>query len=165
MRRTPHVHTTLQGRLMCRDCPTWRPTTPENIGPEDMFPNGVFVFGSNTAGVHGSGAAKFAKLWFGAKQGVGEGLVENSYAFPTLNADSHGGLKLVKRSIAEISTSVSTFEACVQQHPELTFWLTKVGCGLAGYAGEWMKSWFITMEFQNLIKPEGWSYDHQKRSI
>ena len=43
----------------------------------------IFVFGSNKAGRHGKGAAKYALENHGAIYGQGEGLQGNSYAIPT----------------------------------------------------------------------------------
>lgn len=51
-----------------------------DITPE---PNTIFVFGSNPEGRHGLGAAKIARLYFGAKYGIGEGFQGKSYAIPT----------------------------------------------------------------------------------
>ena len=45
----------------------------------------IFVFGSNSAGIHGAGAARIALLFFNAKTGVGNGLTGQSYAIPTKN--------------------------------------------------------------------------------
>lgn len=45
----------------------------------------VFVFGSNPEGRHGAGAAKIAKIKFGAIYGKGRGLQGQSYALPTKN--------------------------------------------------------------------------------
>ena len=43
----------------------------------------IFVFGSNLAGRHGAGAAKEARLSWGAIYGQGVGLQGYSYAIPT----------------------------------------------------------------------------------
>ena len=43
----------------------------------------IFVFGSNLAGRHGKGAAKYARNNLGAVYGVGEGLTGDCYALPT----------------------------------------------------------------------------------
>jgi hypothetical protein len=122
-----------------------------------MGPKDIFIFGSNTLGVHGSGAAFFAKAHFGAVYGVGEGLEGNSYAFPTLNGDRTGGeLKLFQRSYAELAQSASTLHTVVENRQDLVFWLTAVGCGLACYSPAYMRTFFEWMELPNLIKPKGW---------
>jgi hypothetical protein len=49
----------------------------------ELFPHEIFVFGSNYAGIHGKGAAKFALDNFGAIYGQGFGPMGQSYAIPT----------------------------------------------------------------------------------
>ncbi len=83
--------------------------------------NEIFVFGSNIQGSHGGGAAWYAHKNFGAEWGVGEGLTGRTYALPTME-----GPTLLKHA-------VDNFVACAKQHPELTFLVTAVGCGIAGY--------------------------------
>ena len=98
--------------------------TPEII--TELAPNEVFVFGSNQAGIHGAGAARVALDDFGAKWGVGEGLTGSCYAFPTKDRQIQTlPIKTIKKAIAH-------FIVCCHKHPEKTFLLTKVGCGLAG---------------------------------
>ena len=81
----------------------------------------VFVFGSNIQGMHGGGAAWFAHKNFGAEWGVGEGLTGRTYALPTMEGK------------ASMAHAVKNFTDCARQHPELTFLVTAVGCGIAGY--------------------------------
>ena len=127
--------------------------TPDNI--TELPDNYIFVFGSNTAGVHGAGAALHA-THFGAKLRVGEGITGQCYAFPTLNTDfSYGDLRLRKRSYEELLESALKLFKCAQEHPNLTFLLTKVGCGLAGYEEEYMKLFFAESP-SNVVKPERW---------
>ena len=87
----------------------------------DLGKNEIFVFGSNIQGAHGGGAAWFAHKRFGAEWGVGEGLTGQTYALPTME-----GKDALKKA-------VDHFIACAQAHPELTFLVTAVGCGIAGY--------------------------------
>ena len=87
----------------------------------------IFVFGSNTDGRHGKGAAKFAMQKFGAKWGDAEGLTGRCYALPTV------GRNLSKMSVENIATHVRRFYKCAKANPELTFLVTLVGCGLAGH--------------------------------
>ena len=84
--------------------------------------NEIFVFGSNIQGSHGGGAAWFAHKQFGAEWGVGEGLTGRTYALPTMEGE------------ASLKRAVERFIACAKQHPELTFLVTAVGCGIAGYS-------------------------------
>lgn len=87
----------------------------------------IFVFGSNLAGRHGAGAALDARRYHGAVYGVGEGLMGNAYAIPTKDR------QLKSRSLDEIRASVETFLAFARETPELTYQVTRIGCGLAGY--------------------------------
>lgn len=91
--------------------------------------NHVFVFGSNYPyGRHGAGAAKTAKLYYGAKNGVGEGLMGQSYGLPTVDwTKKYRPLKPI-----EIKKYADNFIQCAKDNPHLTFLLTEVGCGLAG---------------------------------
>lgn len=90
----------------------------------------IFVFGSNLAGRHGAGAAKFAVKNYGAVYGQGWGLQGNSFAIPTKDEN----IKTLPLSF--IRTYVEKFKGFARQHPELTFQLTPIGCGLAGYTYE-----------------------------
>jgi hypothetical protein len=87
----------------------------------------VFVFGSNLAGRHGAGAAKFAHASRGAIYGQAEGPQGNSYAIPTKDS------KLRTLSLIEIRRHVDRFIDYARAHPHLSFELTPIGCGLAGY--------------------------------
>jgi hypothetical protein len=87
----------------------------------------IFVFGSNLAGRHGAGAAKAARLEHGAVYGRAEGLQGSSYAIPTKDAN------LRPLPLAAIAQHVATFKACAAALPELRFFVTPIGCGLAGY--------------------------------
>lgn len=94
-----------------------------------MPQNGVFVFGSNSDGIHGAGAAKMAKDYFGAKNGIASGLMGRSYAIVTKK-----DFKTKKSSsIEEIEDEVNKFYEFAKEHKELKFFVTEIGCGLAGY--------------------------------
>lgn len=92
----------------------------------------VFVFGSNTAGRHGKGAALFARLKRGAIYGQGEGLQGQSYAIPTKGVRPDRGLYSL--SLEDIKPGVERFLAFAVSRPDLTFEVTPIGCGLASYA-------------------------------
>ncbi len=100
---------------------------------------GIFVFGSNLAGVHGAGAAKYARLHRGAIWGQGEGLQGTSYGIATKDEWLH------KRGLVEIERSVIEFLEFARAHPELTFDITPIGCGLAGYKRSQIKPMFNGM--------------------
>lgn len=97
--------------------------TPEWI--DDLQENQVFVFGSNLAGMHGGGAARVARLRFGAVMGKGVGIQGRSYAIPTMQ----GGTETIR-------PYVNDFIAYAKEHPELTFLVTPIGCGIAGFEPE-----------------------------
>lgn len=88
----------------------------------------IFVFGSNTAGRHGADAALTARKEHGAKYGVGSGPTGNAYAIPTKD----GKLNVLNLRIVE--SLVDSFKRYALLHPELTFNVTRIGCGLAGHA-------------------------------
>jgi hypothetical protein len=88
----------------------------------------VFVFGSNLAGRHGKGAALYARQRRGAIYGQGEGLQGDSYAIPTKDAS------LRTLPLHTIATYVDRFLDFARVRPELTFEVTAIGCGLAGYS-------------------------------
>ena len=116
-----------------------------------LEPNQIFVFGSNKMGRHGAGAALQAHTQFGAEYYVGEGLTGQCYALPTLDA------KLRKLSYSDLVLRIDNFIYTAEQHPELTFLLTKVGCGLAGYDEDYIKNIFRKMTIPaNVVMPEGW---------
>jgi len=87
----------------------------------------IFVFGSNRAGRHGAGAALYARENHGAIYGQGVGLQGSSYGIPTK------GYNMEVLSLDEIADYVEVFLDFAQDHPEMTFHVTAIGCGLAGY--------------------------------
>lgn len=90
----------------------------------------IFVFGSNTGGIHGGGAAKAARVEHGAQWGVGFGITGRSFAIPTKgHIDRYIGDTL---PLWEINRYVDIFILYADQHPNLNFQVTAIGCGLAG---------------------------------
>ena len=87
----------------------------------------IFVFGSNLAGRHGAGAALFARRNHGAVYGVGIGRTGNAYAIPTKDE------KIRTLPLDRIAPYVTEFLDYAREHPELSFQVTRIGCGLAGY--------------------------------
>ena len=86
----------------------------------------IFVFGSNLAGRHGAGAARHAKIYHGAVQGIGEGLTGSSYALPTKDCE------LKTRTTLEIKNSIDKFAEFARNNQQYLFELTPIGLGLAG---------------------------------
>lgn len=94
--------------------------TPDAISA--LGPRDIFVFGSNLAGRHHGGAARAAVNRFGAIMGQGEGLQGRSYAIPTMQ----GGVHTIK-------PYVDRFIEFAKKEQALTFYVTKIGCGIAGF--------------------------------
>ena len=118
--------------------------TPEFI--THLKENEVFVFGSNLAGMHGGGAARLAFERLGAKMGQGVGLQGQSYAIPTMQ----GGVDTIKPYVDE-------FIQFAQQHPEKTFLVTRIGCGIAGFSDEEIAPLFEDAHLvANIVLPKGW---------
>lgn len=96
----------------------YTPDVISKLGPRD-----IFVFGSNLSGHHAGGAARVALNRFGAVWGQGEGLQGNSYAIPTMQ----GGVETIK-------PYVDRFIEFAKYEKALRFYVTKIGCGIAGFA-------------------------------
>ena len=119
-----------------------REYTPERIS--ELKPNEIFVFGSNLAGAHGGGAAWIAYERFGAIMGQGVGLQGQSYAIPTMQ----GGVETIKPYVDE-------FIAFAKAHPKYKFFVTKIGCGIAGFRVEEIAPLFsLAIDCENIILPK-----------
>ena len=94
--------------------------------PEDT----IFVFGSNLAGQHAGGAARTAQQHFGALKGVGRGWSGQSFAIPTMNEH------LQQMPLSQIQHYVDDFKIYTKNHPKQKYFLTSIGCGVAGYTVE-----------------------------
>jgi RNA polymerase sigma factor (sigma-70 family) len=116
--------------------------TPEYI--TTLQPNEIFVFGSNLAGMHGGGAARMARLHFGAVMGNGDGPQGQSYAIPTMQ----GGTDTIR-------PYVDKFIRYAVAHPEQTFLVTPIGCGIAGFEPEDIAPLFEdAVDVENIHLPE-----------
>lgn len=92
-----------------------------------MERNPIFVFGSNLAGIHAGGAARWAHDNRGAEWGVGFGLTGTAFAIPTKDWD------IETLPLADIQKYVRRFLKFAAARPDLSFQLTPIGCGHAGY--------------------------------
>ena len=108
---------------------------------DSLQPGEIFVFGSNAAGAHGGGAARFAYDRFGAIWGQSEGLQGQSYGIDTMS-----GLTVFEEQ-------ASRFLAFAAAHPELRFLMTEVGCGIAGYNPDQVAGFFRGAG-PNVVLPE-----------
>ena len=116
--------------------------SPDNIS--SLKDNEVFVFGSNLEGMHGGGAARVARKKFGAVMGQGVGLQGKSYAIPTMQ----GGVET-------IAPYVDEFVEFAKSHPEMTFLVTRIGCGIAGFDDDEIAPLFVkAIDVANIHLPE-----------
>ncbi|MBR6746634.1 MAG: ADP-ribosylglycohydrolase family protein [Muribaculaceae bacterium] len=116
--------------------------TPEKI--QTLNQNEIFVFGSNLAGAHGGGAARIAVNCFGAIWGQGVGLQGQCYAIPTM----HGGVEAIQPFVDE-------FIEFAKRHTKLTFLVTRIGCGIAGFKDRDIAPLFKeALKIENIILPK-----------
>jgi hypothetical protein len=109
----------------------------------------IFVFGSNLAGRHGKGAALTAYKSHGAIYGVGIGIQGNSYAIPTKDEN------IKTLPLSKIEKYVKGFIKFAELNPDLSFQVTRIGCGLAGYEDSDIAPMFKDAP-QNCMLPVGW---------
>lgn len=116
--------------------------TPENIST--LGPDEVFVFGSNLQGNHAGGAARTAVRLFGAKMGQGVGMQGQSYAIPTMQ----GGVDTIK-------PYVDDFINLAREWDQTTFYVTRIGCGIAGFTDKEIAPLFDkALDLYNVRLPE-----------
>lgn len=131
------------------------PITPEDI--TELKLNEIFVFGSNTEGRHGAGAAKVA-MKFGAEYGKSKGLYGNTYAIITQDLAFPGqktiGIQAIKQQIDEMLTIARTSMS------DYTFLVTAIGTGLAGYSFEEIASCFNVAELPDNVSLPQSIIDH-----
>ena len=105
----------------------------------------VFVFGSNLHGAHAGGAARTAARLFGAIWGQGVGLQGQSYAIPTMQGPAD-----------TIRPYVEEFIAFAKEHEELFFYVTRIGCGIAGFRDADIAPLFAeALRAENICLPKG----------
>ncbi len=126
--------------------------TERHHHPDGTVPSpkdAVWVFGSNLAGRHGKGAAQVAYRHFGAIYGQGKGRQGMSFAIPTK------GWRLEVLPSEVVQHNIEEFIAYARENPTLTFWITRVGCGLAGFADSFIAPLFAAAPV-NCSLPEEW---------
>ncbi len=111
-------------------------------------PKWVWVFGSNLAGRHGAGAAKVARVNFNAEYGIGSGPTGRSYAIPTKDKS------LKSLPLEQVASNIAEFLAYAAQNPDSTFFITRVGCGLAGFEDKDIAPLFVNA-------PDNCSFAHE----
>lgn len=109
----------------------------------------IFVFGSNLSGRHGAGAALVAKQKFGAVYGIGIGFIGQSYAIPTKDKN------IQTLPLETIIPFIELFKQFTHENPDKKFWVTAIGCGLAGFKNNQVAPYFIGCN-SNCSFPEEW---------
>lgn len=109
----------------------------------------VFVFGSNLMGIHAGGAALYAARELGAEDGVGTGFTGRCYALPTCIRPGE------PLPLARLREYADGFIAEALRHPELRFFVSAVGCGIASHREEDVAPMFARAP-DNCDLPPGW---------
>ena len=121
--------------------------TPDSI--TSLKKGEIFVFGSNESGIHGAGAAAFAEQRFGAKRGQGWGLAGKTFAIPTKD------WRIMQLPLSAIKFYIGRFVAFASDNPQYKFYVTKIGCGLAGFTVEDIAPLFLCYKLpSNVILPK-----------
>lgn len=122
----------------------------------------IFVFGSNTQGIHGAGAALSAKELHGAIQGVPMGLQGNAYGIVTKHLP--GGERSVPLNFIE--SQIKTLFNFAHIRQDLLFNVTRIGCGHAGFLEGEIAPFFNTMIPTNMqLCPEFNDWLHRYGSL
>ena len=117
----------------------------------------IFVFGSNLQGDHAGGAALFAWRERGATQWVGQGLTERytphhhdllaAYALPTCYKAG------APMTLDEVAAAVVLFKAYARTMAGHVFFVTAVGCGIAGFTDAQIAPLFADAPDNCLLPP------------
>lgn len=109
----------------------------------------IFVFGSNLRGIHGAGAARYAHIELGAQWGIGEGRTGRAYALPTCRRPGE------PLALEDVYAHVLIFRAHACLHKDERFFVSAVGCGLAGFSEHEIAPLFKNAP-SNCDLPPGW---------
>lgn len=116
---------------------------------ESLAPTQVFVFGSNANGFHAGGAARQALESFGAIWGQAGGMQGQSYGIITL--DDH----FDKVPLEYIGKQLRVLNMQAKEMPDKEFLLTLIGCGIAGFSTEEIRSECVKIKWNdNVVVPE-----------
>lgn len=135
-----------KGQAPSKDSKLYRTTVSSYSGDITPDANTIFVFGSNPEGRHGAGAAKVARVKFGAIYGQGEGLQGNAYALPTkdLRVTENRGLRSISES--QIIENIKKLYETARQNPDKQFkvaYRNTDRASLNGYTGLEMIDMFL----------------------
>ena len=118
----------------------------------ELKDNEIFVFGSNKMGMHLGGAARYAYEKFGAEWGNGEGIQGKSYALPTMEG------------VENFQDAVIRFTTYAEEHLDMVFLVTPVGCGIAGYSASEVAPMFVeASKLKNVFLPECFWKEYTKQ--
>lgn len=123
--------------------------------PLNTIQRPIFVFGSNTAGRHGAGAALFAAKHRGAIRGIGEGMQGVAYAIPTKKPIPSDPYRLTRLPLSDIRFYVDRFRQFSENASDLTFEITAIGTGLSGYSHAQIAPMFRPA-LDNWVLPTRW---------
>jgi len=126
-----------------------RHITPDKI--TELKPFDIFVFGSNLAGIHGGGAAKLAVDKFGAVMGKGVGFYGQTYAIATKDET------IQTLPLEDIEIQIGPFLEFATSRHDLMFFVTEIGCGLAGLTPDQIAPMFFNQKIDiplNVALPE-----------
>ena len=127
--------------------------TPNHIF--SLRPNQVFVFGTDKRGSQKYGAAGMAAKKFGAQIGIIEGATGFCYALPTKGF-----------TIEDLQNAVSRFKDYVDNNPQLTYLVTPVGCGHAGfYVNEVSALFKDFITYKNVMLPKVFIDEYAKMPV
>ena len=110
----------------------------------------IFCFGSNLSGIHGAGAARAAYDNYGAKFGVGIGFFGDSYEIPTKD------FVIDSMDISIIRHHVEIFKKITHTCSDMKFFVTRIGCQLAGYSNADIAPMFKGCNPDNCSFAEEW---------
>lgn len=124
--------------------------TPENV--YQLEANEVFVYGSNQFARHGCGSAYAAQQNFGAIYGTCPiGLCGKSYGIITTSFND------IPISLSFIQKQIEILYEFALLRPDLTFLVTKIGTGIAGFSIDQIASVFETLRYRqpaNIVLPK-----------
>jgi hypothetical protein len=123
--------------------------------------NSVFTFGSNESGRHGAGAALLASQKYGAKYLQGRGLQGKSYAIPTKNRERCLRGVTANLPLNVVQLYVTDFLEFAKVNPNKNFFVTRVGCGLAGHLDKEMAPMFKGATENVYFSPQWSAYGYQ----
>jgi len=123
----------------------------------ELKDNEIFVFGSNTEGRHGKGAALVARKQFGAVYGQASGLQNRSYAIITkdLRKSTHPSIP-----VSNIEIQIGFLYNLVRKKPDWLFYVAYSGKGvnLNSYTPQEMAEMFASHEIpDNVVFEERFS--------